>query len=61
MNPQKWKYEVVTVKPALSSSKHRERLKQALDEMGMKGWELVTAPPMVSALAEITLFFKRPV
>jgi hypothetical protein len=60
MNTQKWKYEIVTVKPALSTSKHRERLKQALDDMGMKGWELVTAPPMVSALAEITLFFKRP-
>jgi hypothetical protein len=60
MNNSKWKYEMVTIKPAWSTAKLRERLKQVLDEMGGKGWELVTAPPMVSALAEITLFFKRP-
>jgi hypothetical protein len=51
---------MVTVKPSWSSARHRERLKQVLDDMGQKGWELVGAPPMVSALAEATLFFKRP-
>lgn len=60
MNATRWKYEIVTVKPAWSTVKHRERMKQVLDDMGNKGWELVTAPQMVSALAEITLFFKRP-
>jgi len=60
MNPGKWKYEMVTIKPAWSTGKLRERLKQVLDDMGGKGWELVTAPAMVSALAETTLFFKRP-
>jgi hypothetical protein len=60
MNATKWKYEVVTVKPSLSTAKHRERLKQTLDDMGHKGWELVTAPPMISAFAELALIFKRP-
>jgi hypothetical protein len=60
MTVSRWKYEVATIKPAWSTAKQRERLKQVLDDMGNKGWELVTAPPMVSALAEITLFFKRP-
>ena len=60
MTVPRWKYEVTTIKPAWSTAKQRERLKQVLDDMGNKGWELVTAPPMVSALAEITLFFKRP-
>lgn len=60
MNVSKWKYEIVTVKPGFSTVKHRERLKQTLDEMGTKGWELVTAPPMVSALTELTLIFKKP-
>lgn len=60
MNASRWKYEMVTVKPSWSSARHRERLKQVLDDMGQKGWELVGAPPMVSALAEATLFFKRP-
>jgi hypothetical protein len=60
VNASKWKYEIVTVKPAWSPAKHRERLKQVLDDMGGKGWELVSAPQMVSALAELTLVFKRP-
>jgi hypothetical protein len=59
VNATRWKYEIVTVKPAWSPSRHREQLKQVLDDMGSKGWELVSAPPMVSALAELTLFFKR--
>ena len=61
MNPTKWKYEIVIVKPAMTTATVRERLKQTLEEMGTKGWELVTAPQMVSALVEITLVFKRPV
>ncbi len=61
MNPGRWKYEMVTLKPAWSTARLRERLKQTLDDMGNKGWELVTAPPMVSALAETVLIFKRPV
>jgi hypothetical protein len=60
MNASKWKYEVVTLKPAWSPGKYRERLKQALDDMGNKGWELVTAPPMISSLTELVLIFKRP-
>ena len=61
MNASKWKYEVVTIKPSVwSTSKHREKLKQALDDMGLKGWELVGLPPMISAFAELTLIFKRP-
>jgi hypothetical protein len=60
MNTMKWKYDVVTIKPSWSTARQRERLKQLLDDMGQKGWELVGMPPMVSALAEITLFFKRP-
>jgi len=60
MTVAKWKYEMVTVKPSLSPSKYREALKRTLDDMGQKGWELVTAPPMISALAEMVLFFKRP-
>jgi hypothetical protein len=60
MNASRWKYEMVTVKPAWSTVKYRERLKQVLDDMGNKGWELVTAPPLMSALQELTLIFKRP-
>jgi hypothetical protein len=61
MTASKWKYEVVNVKPSVwSPAKHRERLKQTLDDMGLKGWELVGLPPVVSAFAELTLIFKRP-
>jgi hypothetical protein len=61
MNAMKWKYEVVNVKPSVwSPARHRERLKQTLDEMGHKGWELVGLPPVISAWADLTLIFKRP-
>ena len=61
MNAQKWTYEVVNFKPSLwRPGVHRERLRQALQEMGQKGWELVGLPPYLGAFAEITLIFKRP-
>ena len=61
MNSNRWKYEMVTVKPAWSTARQRERMQQVLDDMGNKGWELISAPQMVSALGEVTLIFKRPV
>ena len=61
MNANRWKYEIVNIKPGWSAAKQREKLKQSLDEMGAKGWELVSMPPVTSALAELVLVFKRPV
>jgi hypothetical protein len=59
MTPNRWKYDLVLVKPSLSPARHRERVKQVLDDMGIKGWELVGAPA-IAAWTEVTLVFKRP-
>jgi hypothetical protein len=61
MNPTRWQYETIELKPNFwRPGVNQERLKQTLTEMGMKGWELAGMPPTLGALATVTLIFKRP-
>lgn len=61
MSTQRWAYETLTVKPDFwTASPNQEQLKQALNDMGQKGWELVsTTQPYRSA--NLQLIFKREI
>ena len=62
MNTQRWAYETVTLKPGLwSGTTNAEQLKQTLNDMGQKGWELVATPQQRTTWAEVQLIFKRPI
>ena len=61
MNHPRWNYEAVNIKPSFwRPGLKTEKLRQTLNEMGQKGWELVGMPPHLGPLAEVTLIFKRP-
>ena len=61
MNPNRWQYETVTIKQgAFSFAINVEDLKKQLNEMGQKGWELVSTTQLSSGYG-LVLVFKRPV
>jgi sirohydrochlorin ferrochelatase len=61
MNNARWIYETIVVKPSFwRAGLHTERLRQTLNDMGLKGWELVGMPPYLGPLAAVTLIFKKP-
>lgn len=61
MNHTRWSYEVLHV-PAnpWRGGVNAEKLKQALNEMGQKGWELVGIPAGQGPFGNTTLVFRRP-
>ena len=62
MNAPRWSYEVVTMKPGLlKPGLDPEKLKQTLNEMGQKGWELVGLSPYLGPFANTSLLFKRQI
>jgi hypothetical protein len=55
---ERWKYDVVEVKPAMMSpAGTRERVQTELDSRGMQGWELVQ---VVTLPTRLHLIFKKP-
>jgi Domain of unknown function (DUF4177) len=61
MNATRWSYETVILKPEfLSGAPNPATLKQTLNDMGQKGWELVSAPATQGHYATVVLIFKRP-
>jgi hypothetical protein len=61
MNAIRWTYETVTLKPQFRTGAPAPgALKQTLNEMGQKGWELVSAPVTQGNYSTVLLIFKRP-
>jgi hypothetical protein len=62
---QQWEYEVVEIHPVSTSVWLKGKLdsaqvRQVLNDMGAKGWELVSALEVVWGEYKIVLLFKRP-
>ena len=61
MNATRWQYETIRLKPSFwRPGVNLDELRQVLNDMGQKGWELAGMPPVLNALATVTLIFKRP-
>jgi hypothetical protein len=61
MTSTRWQYETVQLKPSFwRPGVDAGELRQILNDMGQKGWELAGMPPMLGALSAVTLIFKRP-
>jgi Domain of unknown function (DUF4177) len=61
MNGIRWTYETVVLKPEFwTGAPAPDTLKQTLNDMGQKGWELVSSPVTHGNYSTVVLIFKRP-
>ena len=60
MSSARWQYETVTIKQGtFSFSINMDEMRKQMNEMGQKGWELVSTTHIPSGFGLI-LVFKRP-
>lgn len=59
MASDRWSYQVVEVKPSFLGST-RDAVQERLQQLGMQGWELVSAI-QPQRFAPVQLYLKKPV
>ena len=61
MNPQRWSYRVIDIKPNFwKSTASTEGIEIELNRMGAQGWELVSITNGGKGWTQTRLIFKRP-
>jgi hypothetical protein len=61
MNPQRWSYRVIDIKPSFwTSMATTEGIEAELNRMGTQGWELVSIANGGKGWTQTRLIFKRP-
>lgn len=55
----RWKYEVIEVKPGLMGGFNRDKLREEFDRVGRQGWEMVSFAMSGPGFATIAVFKKK--
>ena len=56
---ERWKYQIVEIKPGLMGGFNREKMQTEFDALGRQGWELVNFAMSGPGFAAIAVFKKR--